>query len=96
MGAFYVYFLANRRHGTLYVGVTNNLLRRVWEHRNAVVPGFTRAHHVHKLVYFETHDTIEQARQRERNLKHWSRDWKIALIERHTPDWHDLYDSLGP
>ena len=96
MSAFYVYILASRRHGTLYIGVTNNLVRRVWEHRNGVVPGFTRAHRVHRLVYFETHDTIEYARQRESNLKHWSRDWKIALIERHNLDWHDLYDSLGP
>ena len=96
MRAFTVYFLTSRRHGTLYIGVTSDLARPVWEHREGLVPGFTRKHGIHDLVYFETFETARPALQRERNLKHWSRDWKIPLIERHNPDWHDLYPTLGP
>jgi putative endonuclease len=91
-----VYILAGGRHGTLYVGVTNNLARRVWEHKSKVVPGFTQTHGVNCLVYFETFDSLYAARARERQLKGWRRDWKIALIEESNPDWRDLYLSLEP
>ena len=96
MRTFTVYFLTSRRHGALYIGVTSDLARRVWEHREGLVPGFTKKHGIHGLVYFETFETARPALQRERNLKHWSRDWKIALIERRNPDWRDLYPTLGP
>ena len=91
-----VYILASRRHGTLYVGVTNDLARRVWEHRSNAVPGFTRKHSVHRLVYYETTDSLSAARERERNLKRWRRDWKISLIEHSNPNWNDLYLTLEP
>jgi putative endonuclease len=91
-----VYILASGRHGTLYVGVTNNLARRVWEHKTKVVPGFTQAYGVDRLVYFEVSESLETVRLRERQLKRWRRGWKIALIEENNPDWRDLYDSLEP
>ena len=96
MPAFTVYFLTSRRHGTRYIGVTSDLAGPGWEHREGLVLGFTRKHGIHDLVYFETFETVRPALQRERNLKHWSSDWKIALIERHNLDWHDLYPTLGP
>ena len=92
---FYVYLLASKRHGTLYLGVTNNLRRRLEEHRSGAVPGFTR-HAVHQLVWFELHDSLEHARQREKTLKKWKRAWKVALIEEGNPDWRDLSDTLEP
>ena len=83
--------------GTIYIGVTNDLLRRAWEHREGVLPGFTRRYGVKRLVYFEEFGDVRDAIQREHNLKHWSRAWKIALIEKANPDWHDLYPSMaGP
>jgi putative endonuclease len=91
-----VYILASRRHGTLYVGVTNDLARRVWEHRSKAVRGFTKRHDVRRLVYFETTESLLAARDRERRLKRWRRDWKVALIEQDNPDWDDLYLSLEP
>ena len=93
--AYYVYILASRRNGTLYIGVTNDLVRRVHEHKDGHVAGFTKRHGVKALVYFETHDRAKQAIQREKTLKHWVRDWKIALIERDNPSWDDLYDRLS-
>ena len=89
-----VYILASRRHGTLYIGVTNNLVRRIFEHRNACVPGFTRKYNVNRLVYFEQHETPEDAIAREKALKHWPRAKKIQLVEADNPDWHDLYDEI--
>jgi putative endonuclease len=87
--------LASRRNGTLYVGVTNDLARRVAEHKAKLVPGFTRKYGVHLLVYFEIFDSILQARAREHSLKHWRRNWKIALIETLNADWRDLSEELS-
>jgi len=93
--AYYVYILASRRHGTLYIGVTNDLIRRAWEHREGVAEGFTRRHGIKNLVWFEEYAQITAAIQREKTMKHWSRDWKVNLIERSNPDWHDLFDDLA-
>jgi putative endonuclease len=90
----YVYILASKPHGTLYVGVTNDLVRRVHEHRTDVVAGFTRTYGVHMLVYFETSESIESAIQREKHVKKWERAWKIELIESHNPRWEDLFPTL--
>ena len=84
---FYLYILASRRHGTLYVGVTNDLIRRVYEHRIKAVPGFTKQYRVDRLVYFEIFDDPVAAITREKQVKKWRRDWKIALIEAENPDW---------
>jgi putative endonuclease len=92
--AYYVYIMASNRNGTLYVGVTNDLIRRVYEHRESQADGFTRKYAVKTLVYFESHDDIDRALQREKNLKRWRRAWKIDLIEKANPDWHDLYDTI--
>jgi putative endonuclease len=93
--SFWVYILASGTGGTLYVGVTNDLVRRVYEHRNDLVPGFTKRHGVKRLVYFEQHDTVYAAIQREKNIKHWSREWKIDLIVAMNPAWRDLYDDIA-
>ena len=90
----FVYILANRPKGVLYVGVTNDLGRRVWEHRTKVVPGFTSKYGVTILVYYEEYRSILDARERERVLKHWRRPWKFKLIEQVNPNWRDLYDEL--
>jgi putative endonuclease len=82
------------RGGTLYVGVTNNLIRRVFEHREGLVRGFTKRYAVKMLVYYERHDTAVAAIQREKNIKHWPREWKIDLITSINPDWNDLYDEI--
>ena len=91
---YYVYILASQRNGTLYIGVTNNIARRSYEHRENLVEGFTKKYGVHRLVYFEVHEDIRRAIQREKNMKHWSRAWKVALIEKENPDWLDLYETL--
>ncbi len=87
-----VYILASRRNGTLYVGVTSDLMRRVWEHRNEVVDSFTKRYHVHRLVHVEFFERIDDAIRREKQLKKWRRAWKLALIEGENPQWNDLYD----
>ena len=92
---FYVYILASRRNGTLYVGMTADLVRRVWEHRIGAVPGFTRKYGVKMLVWYEQHETREMAFQRERQLKKWNRAWKLQLIERFNPTWKDLAVDLS-
>jgi putative endonuclease len=92
---FFVYILASKTHGTLYVGVTNDLARRVSEHKSKLIPGFTRQYGVDRLVYFETFDSILEARAREHSLKRWRRAWKIALIEKLNPDWRDLSNDLN-
>ena len=92
---FYVYILASGFHGTLYVGVTNDLVRRVFEHRNGAIPGFTKKYAVHRLVYFETHTDIEEAILREKRIKRWLRAWKVELIERQNPRWQDLWPELA-
>jgi len=86
--------MTNGRHGTLYIGVTSDLARRVWEHREGLVEGFSKRYGLKQLVYAERHDDIRFAIQREKTLKHWSRAWKIALIERDNPDWEDLYTKI--
>ena len=95
MAAGYPYFLTNRPNGTLYVGVTNDLVRRVYEHRSGFVEGFTRRYGLKRLVYFETFDSIQTAIQREHNIKHWPRAWKARLILANNPDWDDLYDTIA-
>jgi putative endonuclease len=90
----WVYIMTNRRHGTLYVGATVNLPRRAWEHREGVADGFTKKYGLKRLVYAEEHATVLLARQREMNMKHWPRKWKVHLIHRDNPDWDDLYDRL--
>ena len=91
----YVYILANRPGGTLYVGVTNDLVRRAYEHRESLVDGFTKTHGIKTLVYFEIHEDIEQAIIREKRLKRWRRAWKIQLIENDNPNWRDLFDDIA-
>ncbi|GGD10612.1 GIY-YIG nuclease family protein [Aquisalinus flavus] len=91
-----VYILANRKNGTLYVGVTSDLATRVWQHRQKRHPGFTARYDVHKLVWHSTFDSVEAAIDFEKRLKKWRRAWKIALIEERNPDWEDLYPTLGP
>ena len=90
----WVYILASRPGGTLYVGVTNNLVRRTFEHREQLLPGFTKRYGVKRLVYYEQHDTAMAAIQREKNIKHWPREWKIGLIVSFNPNWRDLYDEI--
>jgi putative endonuclease len=89
-----VYLLASGRNGTLYVGVTSNLIKRVWEHKNHVVDGFTKKYQVDRLVWYEVHETMESAVQREKAIKEWQRAWKLRLIEKSNPDWADLYETL--
>ena len=91
---YWVYILANKPGGTLYVGVTNNLIRRVYEHREGLADGFTKRYGIRTLVYFEAHEAIAVALQREKNIKHWSREWKIDLIVASNPEWRDLYEEI--
>jgi putative endonuclease len=93
--SYFVYILASRRNGTLYVGVINDLARRMSEHKGKLVPGFTRKYRVDKLVYFEEYPSILEARARERALKRWDRAWKLALIEEMNPQWRDLSEELA-
>ena len=89
-----VYILASKPNGTLYVGVTSDLAKRIWEHRNGAVEGFTKRHKVHRLVYFEQFQSMVEAIEREKELKKWRRAWKIALIERSNPMWRDLWPDI--
>jgi putative endonuclease len=91
---YFVYILASRKHGTIYIGVTRDILRRTHEHKQKIVPGFTKQHAVDKLVYFEIFDDPTSAITREKQLKGWKRDWKIPLIETHNPEWSDLALTL--
>ena len=91
---FYVYILASQRNGTIYTGVTSNLLQRVWQHKEKFVGGFTKEHGVDKLVWYEQHDTAESAITREKRIKKWNRGWKLKLIEEKNPYWNDLYLTL--
>jgi putative endonuclease len=90
----YVYLLASKRNGTLYVGVTSDLVQRVWQHKNDVVAGFTKQYGVHQLVWFEEHESMESALAREKAIKEWQRQWKLKLIEAVNPEWRDLYEGL--
>jgi len=89
-----VYLLASKRNGTLYIGVTSDLVKRVWEHKSHVVDGFTKDYGVEQLVWYEIHETMESAIQREKALKEWQRAWKLKLIEEANPNWEDLYPSI--
>jgi putative endonuclease len=93
--SYYVYFLASKRHGTLYVGVTNNIVRRGHEHKLKATDGFTKRYGVDKLVWFESYDDINTAITREKELKKWRRDWKIRLIEEQNPEWTDLFPGVS-
>lgn len=92
--AYYVYILANRRDGAIYVGVTNDIVRRIYEHRIKAVPGFTSKYNVTRLVWFEIYDDALAAISREKELKKWKRSWKVQLIETQNPNWDDLYESI--
>jgi putative endonuclease len=94
MKSYFVYILASQRNGTLYIGVTSNLIKRVWEHKNNAVEGFTKKYKVHSLVYFEQTDNVNSALRREKQLKNWQRKWKLALVEKENPKWIDLYDKI--
>ncbi len=91
---YYVYILASKRNGTLYIGITNNLIKRIFEHKSNYVEGFTKKYQVHFLVYYEEYDEINTALLREKRIKRWRRDWKIALIEKTNPIWEDLYNKI--
>jgi putative endonuclease len=91
---YYVYLMASRKHGTLYVGVTNNLIRRIYQHKTKAVRSFTSRYGVRSLVWFETYDDPVNAIAREKEIKKWRRDWKIDLIEQNNPEWVDLYDGI--
>lgn len=91
---YFVYIMASRKNGTLYVGVTNDLVRRAYEHREGLIDGFTKDYGVKRLVYFESFDDVTYAIAREKRLKEWQRQWKIDLIQKENPNWDDLYDSL--
>jgi putative endonuclease len=94
MKTFYVYMMASKKNGTLYIGVTNDLVRRVWEHKHNIIQGFTQKYNIHKLVWFEATSDINAAIVREKRMKKWRRQWKIDLIEKENPEWVDLYDEI--
>jgi putative endonuclease len=91
---YYVYILASKRNGTLYIGITSNLFKRIYEHKNNLIDGFTKKYNVHNLVYYEMTEDISIALAREKQLKSWKRNWKIELIEKNNPEWKDLYFEL--
>ncbi|KTD11234.1 GIY-YIG nuclease family protein [Legionella jamestowniensis] len=90
----YVYILASKYNGTLYIGLTSDLIRRVWEHKNKFVPGFTQKYNVTNLVYYEMFNDISLSAAREKRLKEWKRQWKIDLIQKNNPEWKDLYHEI--
>lgn len=94
MENYYVYIMASKRNGTLYTGVTSDLIRRVWQHKSGEIPGFTSKYKINQLVYYELHEDIMAAIKREKNIQAWKRNWKIRLIEKHNPNWNDLYASI--
>ncbi len=94
MKNYYIYILTNKNNKVLYVGVKNNLTRRIWEHKSKLIEGFTKKYKVHRLVYFEIFEDIYEAISREKQLKKWKRAWKIELIERNNPNWEDLYNKI--
>ncbi len=94
MKHYFVYILASSRNGTLYVGMTSNLIRRIWEHKNAVIKGFTQKYRINRLVYFEETSDVGEALKREKLLKRWKREWKLELIEKQNSDWNDLYEKI--
>lgn len=94
MKSYYAYILASKWNGTLYIGITSNLLRRIWEHKNNLDESFTKKYDVHMLVYYEDTKDVSGALKREKQLKKWNRQWKLELIEKQNPDWKDLYNDL--
>jgi len=89
-----VYILASKRNGTLYIGVTSDLVKRIWEHKNDMVEGFTKRYSVHQLVWYEIHESMKSAIEREKRFKEWKRKWKLELIESGNPNWKDLFDTI--
>ena len=89
-----VYILASKRNGTLYIGVTSDLIKRTWEHKHDSVEGLTKRYRVHRLVYYELHEDMESAIRREKQMKNWNRDWKLELIEKQNPNWRDLWEGI--
>ena len=89
-----VYILASRKNGTLYTGVTSDLVKRIWEHKNDLARGFTKRYKVHNLVWYELHGNMDTAIEREKNIKEWKRAWKVKLIKKENPNWNDLYNSI--
>jgi putative endonuclease len=94
MQQYYVYILASKKNGTIYVGVTGDLIKRIYEHKQNLIDGFTKKYGVHDLVYYEVHNEIEEAITREKQIKKWNRNWKQRLIEERNPDWKDLYNEI--
>ncbi len=94
MKKYYVYILASGKNGTLYIGLTNDIIKRAWEHKQKLVPGFTEKYNVTKLVYFEVYNNVKQAIEREKKIKRWNRKWKLELIEKDNSNWRDLYYEL--
>ena len=94
MKNYYVYIVSSQKNGTLYVGVTNNLAKRVYEHKKNLISGFTEKYKVHNLVYFEKYNDIDEAILREKRIKRWKRNWKIKLIEKNNPEWEDIYHEI--
>lgn len=94
MKQYFVYILASKKNGTLYIGVTSDLLKRVWQHKNGVVEGFTKKYEVDRLVYYEQTEDVRSALSREKQLKNWKRQWKIELIEKKNPEWADLHEMI--
>ena len=90
----YIYIMTNKRNGTIYIGVTSDLPNRVWQHKNDSIKGFTKKYSLHTLVYFEQHDDIKSAIEREKQLKKWKRKWKLELIEKQNSNWNDLYENI--
>lgn len=95
MKNYYVYIMASEKYGTLYIGITNDLIRRVYEHKESLIDGFTKRYKIHYLVYFEIHEDVREAIQREKQIKKWNRYWKINLIEKDNPHWIDLYCEVN-
>ena len=91
---FYIYIMASQRNGTLYIGLTSDIIQRIYEHKNDIKPGFTSTYKVHMLVHYEIYDDFDNAVKREKNLKAWKRQWKLELIENDNPHWRDLYDEI--
>ena len=89
-----VYMLANKRNGTLYIGVTSDLVKRIWQHKNNMVEGFTKRYGVHQLVWYELHENMQSALEREKRMKGWKRKWKLKFIESMNPNWRDLYHTI--
>jgi len=95
MKQYYVYILASKKNGTIYVGVTGDLIKRIYEHKQNLIDGFTKKYNVHDLVYYEVHTEIEEAITREKQIKRWNRKWKLRLIEEKNPGWNDLYNEMA-